>query len=109
MIEESDEVIETKKMLEYKLTCLEVSTEKIVEAGELQERGFIRTKDREKIHQERVEKRKQDEKEETEMKQREAKKQKTIATVEGERRESYEHGTKDDEDDNEEGGEGDDF
>ena len=48
-------------------------------------------------------------KEETEMKQREAKKQKIIATVEGERRESYNHGTKDDEDDNEEGGEGDDF
>ena len=42
------------------------------------------------------------------MKQREAKKQKTIATVKGVRRKSYEHGTKDD-DDNEEGGEGDDF
>ena len=95
-------------MLEYKLTCLGVSAEKIAEAGELQERGFIRTEDREKIHQERVEKRKRDKKEETKMKQREVKKQKTIATIKGERRESYEHGTKDD-DDNEEGGEGDDF
>ena len=45
------------------------------------------------------------------MKQRKAKKQKTIATVKGERRESYKHGTKDDDDDddNQEGGEGDDF
>ena len=48
------------------------------------------------------------------MKQREAKKQKTIATVKGQRRESYKHGTKDDDDDdddddNQEGGEGDDF
>ena len=95
-------------MLEYKLTCLGVSAEKIAEAGELQERGFIRTEDREKVHRERAEKRKRDEKEETEMKQREAKKQKTIATVKGERRESYKHGTQDD-DGNEEGGEGDDF
>ena len=109
MIEESEEVIETKKMLEYKLTCLGVSVEKIAEAGELKERGFIRTEEREKIHRERAEKRKRDEKEETEMKQREAKKQKTIATVKGERRKSYEHGTKDDDDDNEEEGEGDDF
>ena len=76
MIEESEEVIEAKKMLEYKLTCLGVSVEKIAEAGELQERGFIRTEDREKIHRERAEKRKQDEKEETKMKQRETKKQK---------------------------------
>ena len=98
-------------MLEYKLTCLGVSAEKIAEVGELQERGFIRTEEREKIHQERVKKRKRDEKEETEMKQREAKKQKTIAIVKGQRRESYKHGTKDDDDDddNEEGGEGDDF
>ena len=58
MIEESEEVIEMKKMLEYKLTCLGVSAEKIAEAGELKERGFIRTEDREKIHQERVKKRK---------------------------------------------------
>ena len=47
------------------------------------------------------------------MKEREAKKQKTIATVKGKRRESYEHGTKDDDDDydddNQEGGEGEDF
>ena len=50
MIEESEKVIEMKKMLEYKLTCLGVSVEKIAEAGELQERGFIRTEDREKIH-----------------------------------------------------------
>ena len=58
MIEESEEVIEMKKMLEYKLTCLGVSMEKIAEAGELQERGFIRTEDRGKIHRERAEKRK---------------------------------------------------
>ena len=58
MIEELEEVIEMKKMLEYNLTCLGVSAEKIAEAGELQERGFIRTEDREKIHREGVEKRK---------------------------------------------------
>ena len=56
MIGESEEVTETKKMLDYKLTCLRVSAEKIAEAGELQERGFIRTEEREKIHQERAEK-----------------------------------------------------
>ena len=50
MIEESEKVIEMKKMLEYKLTCLGVSTEKIAEVEELQESGFIRTEDREKIH-----------------------------------------------------------
>ena len=109
MMEQSEDMIQNKELLEYKLVCLGVSSEKIKDAGEIQERGFIRTEEREKLHRERAQKRKR-EQEEVEMKEREAKKQKVIPVDEyGNRRKSYEQAEQKDDDDDDGGDVDDDF
>ena len=76
LITESDDFIEQKKIMEYKLEKLGVSTEKIKEAGMLDERQFMRTENREK----------EEEKAEAE---NEAKKLRPIPVVQGKQRESF--------------------
>ena len=82
-IEKSDEMVEKKELLEYHLQVLGVSVDKIQEAGQIQERGFIRTEEREKLDKERKRKREEEEKIEDERCEL-AKKMKVIPTVEGE-------------------------
>ena len=66
LITESDEFIEQKKIMEYKLEKLGVSAEKIKEAGMLDERQFMRTENREQEDRERAAKRKREEEEKAE-------------------------------------------
>ena len=89
LITESDDFIEQKKIMEYKLEKLGVSTEKIKEAGMLDERQFMRTENREKEDRERAAKRKREEEEKTEA-ENEAKKLRPIPVVQGKQRESFE-------------------
>ena len=89
LITESDEFIEQKKVMEYKLEKLGVSAEKIKEAGMLDERQFMRTENREKEDRERAAKRKREEEEKAEA-ENEAKKLRPIPVVQGKRRESFE-------------------
>ena len=87
LITESDDFIEQKKIMEYKLEKLGVSVEKIKEAGMLDERQFMRTENREKEDRERAAKRKRKEEEKAE---NEVKKLRPIPVVQGKRRESFE-------------------
>ena len=89
LITESDEFIEQKKIMEYKLEKLGVSVEKIKEAGMLDERQFMRTENREQEDRERAAKRKREEEEKAEA-ENEAKKLRPIPVVQGKRRESFE-------------------
>ena len=90
-IAKSDELVELKEGLEHHLQILGVSVEKIKEYGEIQERGFIRTEEREKIDQECKRKCEDEEKMEEERREQ-AKKMKVIPTVEGVRCTSFETG-----------------
>ena len=74
-------------MLEYQLQVLGMSVDKIKEAGKIDDRGFIRTEEREKLDAERKRKCEQEDEDRCE----EAKRAKVIATVEGERCTSYEN------------------
>ena len=94
-IEQSDDMVKEKEVLEYKLRVLGVSVEKIEEAGKIEERGFIRTEERERLDSDRKRKREEEQKEE-EVRRQESKKQE----VGGEKkRKSYEDEDKQDEGD----------
>ena len=71
LIQQSDEIEDQKKIMEYKLEKLGVLAEKIKEAAEIQDRPFMRTEDREKEDKQRAEKRKQEEELKEEEKQEE--------------------------------------
>ena len=87
-----DRITQSKELAQYKLEKLGVNIEKIEEAGTVQSRNWIQTEEREKLDAERAVKRKlEEEKEEEDQKQRQAKRQKTIATVGGKRRLSFEN------------------
>ena len=98
LMNDHDLITEAKELAEYKLEKLGVNIEKIEEAGAVHPRNWIRTEEREKLDAERAVKRKMEqEKEEEEEKQRQAKRQKTIATVGGKRRLSFENFDKENE------------
>ena len=92
LMNDHDRITQSKELAEYKLEKLGVNIEKIEEAGAVQPRNWIQTEEREKLDAERAVKRKMEqEKEEKDQKQRQAKRQKTIATVGGKRRLSFEN------------------
>ena len=97
-----DQITQAKELAQYKLEKLGVNIEKIEEVGAVQPRNWIQMEQREKLDAERAVKRKmEEEKEEEDQKQRQAKRQKTIATVGGKRRLSFENVSKENEEQDE--------
>ena len=85
-IGEVDELVEEKNRIEHKLKILGISADKIEDAGMIEPRQYVRTEEREKLDKENAAKRKREEEE----KEAERKRLKTIPTVGGKRRVSFE-------------------
>ena len=77
LVKQADELIEQKNVLEFKMEKLGISVDKIREAGDIGERGFVRTADRERVDRE-IERKRKFEEEEKE-KEKESKKRKVIS------------------------------
>ena len=103
LMNEYDHVSEAKSLCQYKLEKLHTNIEEIEKAGKVDPVNWIRTEERVKIDEDRAAKRKlEEEKEYEHEKDRLAKRQRTIATVGGKRKLSFEHVNKENEQEDDE-------